>query len=113
MLGCSQSRRFCSIPFPLRLDVDGQASTTSKEEPPIDDEIQPIETFDESESATDFKRFEALHNTIPDIDDQLLCSDVQMEARQMYDELRQSFETFQRNINKLTLNVKHDKCMHS
>ena len=51
-------------------------------------EIQLIETFDEYESATDFKGFEALHNTVLDIDDQLLCSDVQMEAEQMYDELR-------------------------
>ena len=31
-----------------------------EEEPPIDDEIQPIETFVESESATDFKGFEAI-----------------------------------------------------
>ena len=32
------------------------------EEPPIDDEIQPIETFVESESATDFKGFEVLRS---------------------------------------------------
>ena len=31
-----------------------------EEEPPIDEEIQPIETFVEYESATDFKGFEAL-----------------------------------------------------
>ena len=31
-----------------------------EEEPPIDDEIQPIETFVESKCATDFKGFEAL-----------------------------------------------------
>jgi hypothetical protein len=31
-----------------------------KEEPPINDEIQPIETFVQYESATDFKSFEAL-----------------------------------------------------
>ena len=113
MLGCSQSRWFCSIPFPLRLDVDGQASTTLEEEPPIDDKIEPIETFGESESATDFKGFQALHNIVLDIDDQLLCSDVQTEARQMYDELRRSFETFQQNVNKPTLNVKREKFMHS
>ena len=50
-------------------------------------EIQPIETFVEFESATDFKGFEALHNIVLDIDDQLLCSNVQTEAGQMYDEL--------------------------
>ena len=87
---------------------------TSENEPPVDDKIQPIETFDEYESATDFKGFEAaLHNTIPDIGDQLLCYDVQTEARQTHDELRRLVETFQRNINKPTLNVKHEKCIHS
>ena len=75
-----------------------------EEGPPIDDEIQPIETFVESDSATDFKGFETLHNTVLDIDDQLLCTDVQTEAEQIYDELQRLFETFQRNINKLTLN---------
>ena len=82
-------------------------------EPPIDDEIQHIETIVEFESATDFKCFEAIHNTILDIDDHLLCSEVQTEARQLYDELQRSFETFQRHTNKLTLNVKCTKTMHS
>ena len=90
----------------MRLDVDGQASTTSEEEPPIDDEVQLIETFVESKSATDFKGFEALHNIVLDIDNQLLCSDVQTKAGQMYDELRRSLETFQQNVDKLTFNVK-------
>ena len=60
----------------------------------VSEGIQPIETFAESESATNFKGFEALHNIVLDINDQLLCSDVQTEAEQMYDELQQSFETF-------------------
>ena len=34
----------------------------------------------EYESATDFKDFEALYNIVFDIDDQLLCSDVQTEV---------------------------------
>ena len=59
-------------------------------------ESQPIETIVESESATDFKGFEALHNNVLDIDDRLLCSNVQPEARHMYDELRRSLEMFQR-----------------
>ena len=67
--------------------------------------FQPIETFVESESATDFKGFEALHITVLNIDDQLLCSNVQTEAEQMYDELWQSFETFQQNVNMLTFDV--------
>ncbi len=91
-------------------DVDEVLETMRiEEEPPIDDKIQPIETFVESESATDFKGFEALHNIVLDIDDQLRCSDVQTEVGQLYDELRRSFQTFQRNFNKLTLNVKRKK----
>ena len=43
----------------------------------IDDEIQLNKTVVEYEGATDFKGSKALHNTILDIDDQLLCSDVQ------------------------------------
>ena len=47
-----------------------------EEELPIDDVIQPIKTSVEYESATDFKGFEALHNIVLNINDQLLCSDV-------------------------------------
>ena len=57
----------------------------------LDEEIQPIETFAKYESVTDFKGFEALHNIVLGIADQLLCSDVQMEVGQMYDELWWSF----------------------
>ena len=80
---------------------------------PIDDKIQPLETFVESGSAIDFKGFEALHNTVLDIDERLRCSDVQMEVGQIYDEPRRSFETFQRNVNKLRLNAKRRKFKHS
>ena len=58
-----------------------------EEEPPIDDEIQPIKAFAESESATNFKGFEALHSVVLNIDDRLICSDVQTEAENMYDKL--------------------------
>jgi hypothetical protein len=65
-----------------------------EKEKPIDDEIQLIETFVASKSATDFKGSEALHNIVLDIINQLICSDVQSKVGHMYDELRQSFETF-------------------
>ena len=93
-------------------DVDEVMETMQiEEEPPIGDEIQPIETFVECESITDFKKFEALHNTILNINNRLLCSDVQTEVGQMHDELRRWFETFHENVNKLTLNVKCEKFM--
>ena len=42
--------------FLMLEDVDEVLETKrTKEEPPIDDEIQPIETLVESESATDFR----------------------------------------------------------
>ena len=40
-----------------------------EEEPSIDDEIEPIETFVDFESGIGFKGFEALHNIVLDIDD--------------------------------------------
>ena len=84
-----------------------------EEEPPVDDGIQAIKTFVEYESAPAFKGLEALHNTVLDIDDQLRHSNVQTEVGRMCDELQRSFETFQRNVNKLTLNLKRKKFMHS
>ena len=62
-------------------DVDEVLETKrTGEEPLIDDEIQPIETLVENESAIDFKGFEALHNIVLDIGDRLLRSHVQTEA---------------------------------
>ena len=74
-----------------------------EEEPHVNDEIELVKKFVEPKSAIDFKGFDALHNIVLDIDDELLCSKVQMEVGQMYDELQRFFETFQRNVNKLTL----------
>ena len=79
-----------------------------EEEPPIDDKIQPIKTLGESESATNFKGFNVLN-----MNDQLLHSRVQTKAGHMYDEMRRSFETFQQNVNRVTLNVKCKKTIHS
>ena len=75
-------------------------------------DIQAIETFVESESTTNFKGFEALHNIVLDIDGELFCSHVQTEVGQMHDDLRRSFETSQRNDNKLTWNVKRKNLIY-
>ena len=59
-------------------DIDKVLETMRiEEESPINDVIQPIETFVTFESAPDFKGFEALRNTVLNIDDQLFCYDVQ------------------------------------
>ena len=96
-----------------RCHLESFGNDAIEEEPHVDDEIQLIRTFAKSESATDFKGFEALHISVLDIDNQLLCSNVQTYDEQMHDELWQSFELFQRNVNKLTSNVKHKDFMHS
>ena len=57
-------------------------ATMQIEEPLVDDKIHTIETFVEFESGADFKG-----SIVLDIDDQLLCSNVQTEAKHMYDEL--------------------------
>ena len=73
-------------------DVDeGLETMRIEEEPPINGNIQPIETFAAYESATNFKGFEALHGIVLD---QFLCSDVQTEFGHMHAELRKSLETF-------------------
>ena len=85
-----------------------------EEEPPIDDKIQAMETFVAFVSAIDFKSFGALHSIVlDDINNELICSNVQTQAGQMYDELQRLVETFQHNINNLTLNFKRKKIMHS
>ena len=50
-------------------------------QPLVDDKIQPIKPFAKYDSATNLKGFEALHNTVLDIDDQLLYFDVQTKTR--------------------------------
>ena len=69
-------------------DADENLETMRiEEEAPINDEIQPIGTFVESKSATNFEGFKTLHNIVLDILDQLLCSEGQTEVGQMFDEL--------------------------
>lgn len=84
-------------------DVDEVLETKrNEEEPPINDEIQPIETLVESESATSFKDFEALHNIVLHINDRLLRSHVQTETGHMYDEQ-----------SDIEMSNDHKKIMHS
>ena len=74
----ANNKEYCVV---MLEDVEKVLETIQiEEEPPIDDEIKPIETFVESESATHSKGFEAPHIIVLDIDDRLLCSDVQTEV---------------------------------
>jgi uncharacterized protein YqgV (UPF0045/DUF77 family) len=67
-------------------DIDEVLETMKFEEKPsINGEIQPIETFVGSKSATVFESFEALHNIVLNIDDQLVYSDVLTKVGKMYE----------------------------
>jgi hypothetical protein len=70
-----------------------------------DDEADPLET----ESHTQFEGFEALYEQVLDIEDQLLCHEVQIEADETYDDLKKSFEVFQNKLRTLMLRAKRKK----
>ena len=73
-----------------------------KKEPPIDDKVQPTETFVESKSVTmALKLYTTLSSTST-----TNCFTLMFKRKldKIYDELWRSFQTFQLNVNKLTLN---------
>ncbi len=53
-----------------------------------------------------FKGFESLYKQVVDIEDQLLCSEVQEEAKETFDDLRKLFESFQSKVRAITLKAK-------
>ena len=55
-------------------------------------------TLAESESATDFKGFEALHNIVLDIGDQLLYSHVQTKDGHTYDNCDNCLRRFNKTL---------------
>ncbi len=54
-----------------------------------------------------FKGFESLYKQVVDIEDQLLCSEVQEEVEETFDDLRKLFELFQSKVRAVTLKAKH------
>jgi hypothetical protein len=58
---------------------------------------------------TQFEGFEDLYEQVLDIDDQLLCHEVQIEADETYDDLKKSFEVFQNKLRTLMLRAKRKK----
>ncbi len=45
-----------------------------------------------------FKGFESLYKQVVDIEDQLLCSEVQEEVEETFNDLRKLFESFQSKV---------------
>ncbi|KAL2630074.1 hypothetical protein R1flu_014760 [Riccia fluitans] len=56
-----------------------------------------------------FKGFELLYKQVVDREDQLICSEVQAEAEETFDDLRKSFELFQSKVCALNLKAKCKK----
>ncbi len=53
-----------------------------------------------------FKGFESLYKQVVDIEDQLLCSEVQEKAEETFDDLKKLFESFQSKVWVVTLKAK-------
>jgi division protein CdvB (Snf7/Vps24/ESCRT-III family) len=60
-----------------------------------DSDINQLEQIVKSQDRVEFHGFESLYKQILDIKDQLLCSNVQTEAEEAFDDLKKSFEEFQ------------------
>ena len=56
----------------------------------------------------------AINNKVLEVEDQLLCPDVQVQARNYYNELRNSFELFQQKLRQVILDAerKREQNMH-
>jgi hypothetical protein len=52
----------------------------------------------ESQDRIEFHGFESLYKQILDIEDQLLCFNVQIEAEEAFDDLKKLFEEFQAKV---------------
>jgi division protein CdvB (Snf7/Vps24/ESCRT-III family) len=63
-----------------------------------DSDVNQLEQIVESHDRVEFHGFESLYKQILDIEDQLLCSNVQTEAEKTFDDLKKSFEEFQAKV---------------
>ena len=56
-----------------------------------------------------FYEFEHIYNKLFEVEDQLLCLDVQVQARNYYNELRNSFELFPPKLRQVILDAKRKR----
>jgi hypothetical protein len=55
-----------------------------------------------------FKGFESLYKQVVDIEDQLLCSEVEEKAEETFNDFKKLFESFQSKVRAVTLKAKHN-----
>jgi len=56
-----------------------------------------------------FQGFNSLYKQVLNIEDQLLCIEIQVEAEETFDDLKKSFESFQSKIKTVDLKAKRKK----
>ncbi len=56
-----------------------------------------------------FQGFDSLYKQVLNIEDQLLCLEVQTEAEETFDDLKKSFKSFQSKIRTVNLKAKWKK----
>jgi dihydroorotate dehydrogenase len=74
-----------------------------------DSDVNKLEQIVESQDRVEFHGFESLYKQILDIEDQLLCSNVQTEAEKAFDDLKKSFEEFQAKVRAVVLKARCKK----
>ncbi len=74
-----------------------------------DNNVNQPEQIVESQDRVEFHGFESLYKQILDIEDQLLYSNVQIEAEEAFDDLKKSFEEFQAKVRAVVLKARHKK----
>ena len=62
-----------------------------------------------TENNVTFGEFEHMYNKVLEVEDQLLCPDVQAQARHDYNELKNSIRVFQRKLRQVTLELKRKR----
>ncbi len=72
-------------------------------------DVNQPEQIVESQDRVEFNGFESLYKQILDIEDQLLCSNVQTKAKETFDDLKKSFEEFQAKVQAVVFKAKHKK----
>jgi hypothetical protein len=74
-----------------------------------DSDVNQPKQIVESHDRVEFHGFESLYKQILDIEDQLLYSNVQIEAKEVFDDLKTSFEEFQAKVRAIVLKAKCKK----
>ncbi|KAI6650794.1 hypothetical protein LOD99_7845 [Oopsacas minuta] len=80
-------------------DSDDDSDDQSNASAPIENEVT-------------FNGFEQLHRKVLEVEDQLLCTDVQAQAGDAYGELKDTFENFQRKLRQVASEAKRKRAQN-